>query len=175
MKPVVVLIGPPGAGKTTIAAELGRLLAVPVRDTDGDVEKTAGATVSDIFVDQGEPAFRELERRAVAAALSEHAGVLALGGGAVMDPLSEAALAGHTVVFLDVGVQAAARRVGFNRERPLLLGNPRAQWLRLMENRRGVYERVATLRVSTDDRVPDEIAEEIIDSLGLARAQGRDS
>jgi len=170
VRPLVVLVGPPGSGKTTIATELGRLLAVPVRDTDADVEKMAGASVSDIFVDQGEPAFRELERQAVAAALAEHAGVLSLGGGAVMDPLTEAALDGHTVVFLDVGIQAAARRIGFNRERPLLIGNPRAQWLRLMENRRAVYERVATLRVPTDDRTPEEIGLAIIESLGLVPA-----
>jgi shikimate kinase len=170
VRPVVVLVGPPGAGKTTIAAELGRTLGLPVRDTDTDVERTAGASVSDIFVDQGEPAFRELERHAVAAALLEHDGVLSLGGGAVMDPLTEAALSGHTVVFLDVGVQAAARRVGFNRERPLLLGNPRAQWLRLMENRRAVYERVATIRVTTDDRTPSQIGQEIVQSLRLVPA-----
>ena len=146
-RPKVVLVGPPGAGKTTIAGELGRLLQLPVRDTDADVEAAAGMTVSEIFLDRGESVFREFERDAVTRALDGHDGVLSLGGGAVMDPLTEAALQGHTVVFLDVGIQAAARRIGFNRDRPLLIGNPRAQWLRLMENRRPVYERVATITV----------------------------
>lgn len=168
-RPLVVLVGPPGAGKTTIAGELGQVLGVPVRDTDADVERAAGATVSEIFLERGEPAFRDLERAAVARALESHRGVLSLGGGAVMDPLTEAALAGHAVVFLDVGIQAAARRIGFNRDRPLLIGNPRAQWVRLMENRRPVYERVATLTVSTDQQTPREIAERIVRSLGLAR------
>jgi shikimate kinase len=161
MTPRVVLIGPPGAGKSTVAAELGRQLDLPVRDTDSDVEQAAGMPVSDIFVEHGEDHFRELERQAVVAALAEHPGVLALGGGAVLDPRTEANLAGHPVVFLDVSVTYAARRIGLNRDRPLLIGNPRAQWLRLMEARRPVYERVSTLTVSTDDRTPAEVAAEV--------------
>jgi shikimate kinase len=168
-RPLAVLVGPPGAGKSTVAEELGRLLGAPVRDTDHDVEVAAGVPISEIFVSQGEPVFRELERAAVARALAEHRGVLALGGGAVMDPLTEAALHGHAVVFLDVAVQAAARRIGFNRDRPLLLGNPRAQWMRLMENRRPVYERVATRTVATDARTPSELAELIVEGLRLRR------
>lgn len=158
MSPVAVVVGPPGAGKSTVGARLAELLGVPLRDTDADVERTTGLSVADIFVERGEPAFRELEREAVERALGEHDGVLALGGGAVMDPRVERSLAGHTVVFLDVGVADAARRIGLNRDRPLLLGNPRAQWLRLMEDRRPVYERVATVTVPTDGLTPDEVA-----------------
>lgn len=172
MRPVAVLVGPPGAGKTTVGARLADLLGVPLRDTDTDVERAAGSSVADIFVDRGEPAFRELEREAVERALREHDGVLALGGGAVMDPLVEQSLTGHRVVFLDVGVADAARRIGFNRDRPLLLGNPRVQWLRLMENRRPVYERVATVTVSTDGRTPEEVAGEVAAVLADPAAGG---
>jgi len=171
MSPVVVLIGPPGAGKSTVAAVLAERLGVPVRDTDADVEATAGKPIGDIFVDDGEPAFRELERAAVLAALAEHPGVLALGGGAVMNPLTEQALAGVPVVFLDVQITDAARRVGLNRDRPLLVGNPRAQWIKLMESRRPVYERAATVTVATDGITPEEVADQVIEALRLQGTQ----
>jgi shikimate kinase len=171
--PVAVLIGPPGSGKTTVARELARRLDVTARDTDADVEAAAGRRIADIFVDEGEPAFRELERRAVEAALADHDGVLALGGGAVLDPRTEASLEGRRVVFLDVKIADAARRIGFNRERPLLLGNPRARWTQLMETRRPVYERVATVRVETDGRTPAEVADAVL--TGLPELTARDA
>ena len=171
MSPVVVLIGPPGAGKSTVAAVLAGRLGVRVRDTDVDVERAAGKPVTDIFVDDGEAAFRELERRAVLAALADHPGVLALGGGAVMNPLTEAALAGYPVVFLDVQITDAARRIGFNRDRPLLVGNPRAQWLKLMEVRRPVYARAAVATVATDGLTPEQVADQVIEALRTQGAQ----
>jgi shikimate kinase len=160
--PVVVLVGPPGAGKTTVGRRVADRLGVAFRDTDADVEAVTGATVSDIFVEQGEPAFRALEQTAVERALAEHDGVLAVGGGAVLDVRTRELLRGRHVVFLDVGVKDAASRVGFNRDRPLLLGNPRAQWLRLMEARRPLYEEVATVRVDTDGRTPEEVADDVV-------------
>jgi shikimate kinase len=161
MAPLVVIVGPPGAGKTTVGELLAERLGVGFRDTDQDVAQAAGSSVADLFVDQGEAAFRVLETAAVAAALAEHDGVLALGGGAILDPSTRALLAGHRVVFLDVAVKDAASRVGFNRDRPLLLGNPRAQWLRLMEKRRAFYDEVAGATVHTDGRTPDDIAAEL--------------
>ena len=161
VRPCVVLIGPPGSGKTTVGHSLATLLGVELRDTDRAIELQEGRSVSDIFVDQGEPRFRELERAEVASSLVSHSGVLSLGGGAVMDPASAAALAGHTVVFLDVGIADAAARVGFNQSRPLLVVNPRAQWTRMMDIRRPTYERLATLTVLTSGRTPQDIAAEI--------------
>lgn len=162
----VVLVGPPGSGKSTVAQALASRWGLPARDTDTDVEARAGKPITEIFVDDGEPAFRALERDAVAAALAGHDGVLALGGGAVLDEATRDLLAayraaGGTVVFLDVSLAHASPRVGFNRSRPLLLGNPRAQWQALMTARRPVYEEVATLRVSTDDRTPEEVADDV--------------
>ena len=171
--PVVVLVGPPGAGKSTVGELLARVYGVSFRDTDADVEAAAGRSVADVFLEDGEETFRALERAAVVAGLAAHDGVLALGGGAVLasetqDVLAAYAAAGGTVVFLDVSLAQAAPRVGFNVSRPLLLGNPRAQWQQLMTARRPVYEKVATLRVDTDDLTPDEVAAQIIAALGVA-------
>jgi shikimate kinase len=165
VRPIVVLVGPMGAGKSTVGRLLAGRLGVELRDTDTDVEAIAGKSVADVFVEDGEPAFRDLERQAVVAALAEHPGVLALGGGSVMNPLTEDALRGHAVVFLDVEVSDAARRIGLNRDRPLLLGNPRAQWLRIMTDRRPVYRRVAGTVVATDGRTPDEVADAVLAAL----------
>lgn len=164
--PRVVLVGPPGSGKTTTGQALAALLGVGFHDTDQAIEAAQGRSVSDIFVEDGEPAFRALERAEVARALEDEEGVLALGGGAVVDPATEPLLAGHTVVFLDVGIADAAGRVGFDRSRPLLAVNPRASWVRLMTERRPVYQRVATHVVDTAGRSADEVAGLVAGLLG---------
>lgn len=155
MRPRLVLVGPPGAGKSTVGKLVAKRLALPLRDTDHDVEAQAGKPISEIFVDDGEPAFRALEKAAVADALEHHEGVLSLGGGAILDDGTRALLAGYrqaggAVVFLDVGLAQASRRVGFNRDRPLLLGNPRGQLMKLMNARRPYYLEVATVTVPAD-------------------------
>jgi shikimate kinase len=162
----VVLVGPMGAGKTTVAGLLAAAWGVPVRDTDLDVESAEGRSVADIFVDSGEEAFRALERAAVAEALATHDGVLALGGGAVLDPGTRERLAGHEVVFLRVGLADAVKRVGLGTTRPLLLGNVRGRIKALLDERTPVYESVATLVVDTDGRSPEDVAEEIDAALG---------
>jgi shikimate kinase len=169
-RPVAVLIGPPGAGKTTIAAAVAARLGLPVRDTDLDVEAGAGRSVSDIFVEDGEATFRELEHAAVLSALAEHGGVLSIGGGAVLDPRTQEALRGHTVIFLDVRVADASKRIGLNRDRPLLLGNPRAQWTMMMDRRRPIYDAVATARVGTDGLTADEVTQAVLAALGELQA-----
>ena len=176
-RPVVVLIGPPGSGKSKVGRILAAGLGVTVRDTDADVEARAGKPVSEIFVDDGEPRFRELEREAVLAAVEEHGGVLSLGGGAVMDPVTQEALTAYAaggghVVFIDVPLAIAAQRVGMNQARPLLLGNPRAQWQKLMSERRPTYERLATLTVVSSERPGEHVAREIVDALGLELTAG---
>jgi shikimate kinase len=160
-RPVCVLVGAPGSGKTTVGLALAAALGVPFRDTDTDIEQLAGKPIPEIFVDEGEDHFRTLERAAVAAALASHPGVLALGGGAVLAEENRAALIGHTVVHLSVELPDAVKRVGLGAGRPLLALNPRATLKHLMEQRRPLYAEVATATVVTDGRTPEEIAAEV--------------
>jgi shikimate kinase len=159
--PVLILIGPPGAGKSTVGPLLAGLLGAEFLDTDTAVEEVAGKPVSDIFISDGEAAFRELERAAVASTIASHPGILALGGGAVMDPGTRQLLAGQRVVYLETGFTAAAHRAGLDAPRPLLIGNPRARMRELLEKRLPIYEGLAWVTVITDDRAPQEIADEI--------------
>ena len=163
MSPAVVLIGPPGSGKTTVGGVLAQRLGVALHDTDAAIEAAQGRAISDIFVQDGEAAFRALERAEVVRALTEEDGVLALGGGAVMqEPVADALReGGHRVVFLDVGIADASTRVGFDSSRPLLLVNPRASWTRLMNARRPTYESLAGLRADTAGRTPEQVADEV--------------
>ena len=167
-RPIVVLVGPMGAGKTTVAELLAEAWGTTARDTDADVRARDGRAISDIFIESGEATFRRLEATAVATALAEHDGVLALGGGSVLDPATRALLAGHRVVFLRVGLSEAVRRVGLGTARPLLLGNVRARIKSLLDERTPVYESVATETVDTDGRTPEEVADEIVRKVSVA-------
>lgn len=157
-----VLVGPPGAGKSTIGRKVAEVLEVPFTDTDTLVEQETGRAISDIFITDGEETFRSMERQAVRRALREHDGIVALGGGAVLDADTRAELAGHTVVFLSVGLADAAKRVGLNQSRPLLLGSPRRQWQQLMDARRPLYLEVADVEVSTAGLTPDQSRDAVL-------------
>ena len=164
----IILIGPPGAGKTSVGKALAKKLSLNFLDSDKVVEEKSGKSISEIFITDGEPAFSEMERAAVIDLIENQEGVIALGGGSVMDlEVSKRLLPMANVVFLDVSISNAAPRVGFNRDRPLLLGNPRQQWIALMEKRRSTYEALAKARVSTDNKKPVEVVEEIIKELAL--------
>jgi shikimate kinase len=166
--PPIILIGPPGAGKTSVGKALAKKLSLNFLDSDKVVEEKSGKSISEIFITDGEPAFREMERAAVIDLIENQDGVIALGGGSVMDlEVSKRLLPMANVVFLDVSISNAAPRVGFNRDRPLLLGNPRQQWIALMEKRRSTYEALAKARVSTDNKKPVEVVEEIVKELAL--------
>jgi shikimate kinase len=163
----LVVIGPPGAGKTTVGALLAERLDLSFRDVDDDIATTAGKPITDIFATDGEPVFRALEESAVATALAEHTGVLALGGGAILAERTRAALAGHTVVFLSVGMAEGVRRTGLSTARPLLAGvNPRATFKALLDARLPLYREVATIEVATDELPPDEIVAKVLAAIG---------
>lgn len=177
--PLIVLVGPMGVGKSTVGELLAERLGTTYRDTDADVVAAAGKAIAEIFFDEGEEHFRELERRAVRDAVDQHTGVLALGGGAVLDAKTRALLAGRPVAYLAMDVEEAVRRVGLNTARPLLAVNPRRQWRELMDARRHLYEEVARTTVATDERTPEEVAQAVLDALELPEpapvASGREN
>ena len=168
--PHLVLVGPMGVGKSTVGRLLAERLGVGYRDTDDDIVAEQGRTIAEIFVDEGEQVFRAIEKQAVHRALAGHDGVLALGGGAILDADTRALLAGQRVVYLSMDVEEAVKRTGLNTARPLLAVNPRKQWRELMEARRPLYEQVATAVVATDGRTPEEVAQVALDALELKEA-----
>ncbi len=165
-RPVCVLVGIMGAGKSTVGRLLAERLGVGFHDVDVAIEQAAGKPISEIFIDEGEDRFRSLERQAAAEALRSFDGVVALGGGAVLAEETRAALAGHTVIYLSVELPDAIRRVGLGQGRPLLAMNPRATLKHLLEQRRPLYEKVATQVVPTDGRTPGEVAEVVLSLIG---------
>lgn len=161
VRPLVVLVGAPGAGKSTVGRRVAERLVVPFADTDHLIEEAAGMSVSDIFVTAGEPEFRRLEEAAVAEALRTRRGVLALGGGAVLSERTRDLLAGHQVIWLRVSMSEAATRVGMNTARPLLLGNVRTTLAGLLEARTPLYDEVSSAVVDTSDRKIRDVITEV--------------
>ncbi len=159
----IVLVGAPGAGKSSV----GRLLAIKLDttfvDVDNRIEQVVGKPITEIFADEGEAHFRELEESATLE-LIQGDGVVSLGGGAVMNPRIREALRGHDVIWLEVSISQATRRVGMNNVRPLLLGNVRGRLIELLRERTPFYEEVATTRVMSDNRRPSEVAAELAET-----------
>ena len=163
----IVLIGPPGAGKSSIGKALAKELNLNFIDSDSEIEKISHKKISEIFIEDGEPAFRLLEVDVVRKVLSDFEGVISLGGGAPINKEIQDLLvdANYPVVFIDVSIAQAATRIGFNKDRPLLLVNPRQQWISLMNERRPIYEKLASQTISSDNQKPHEVAKQISDKL----------
>lgn len=165
MAPTAVIIGAPGAGKTSVGRRVAERLSVPFADSDHLVEERAGMRVADIFVAEGEPYFRRLEQEVIAEAVGNFAGILSLGGGAVMTPGTGQLLEGIPVVWLEVDISDAAHRVGMNASRPLLLGNVRGTLTTLLRERTPVYESMATVRIQTSGRSLRAVVDDVCAAL----------
>ena len=165
--PRLVLIGPPGCGKSTVGVALAQKLSIDFIDTDVAIESSYGHKISDIFVDKGEEFFRDLEFNVLGQFLMIENCVLSLGGGAPIAQRAQDLLksANAPIFFLDVSLAVAAPRVGFNRDRPLLLGNPRAQWQSLAETRRPIYESLASFVIKVDAMSVEEVVDAIVSKL----------
>ena len=167
MAPRIILIGPMGSGKTTVGQLIADSLQIPFRDTDHVIEERSGKTISDIFLDEGEESFRALEKRVLRDELLSDNTVLALGGGAPISIDAQSALRAiaSPVIYLDVSLSTVAPRIGFNRDRPLLLHNPRGQWQTLMEARRPIYESIADIVIDVNDKSESEVVDQILEAL----------
>lgn len=174
--PRVVLVGPPGAGKSTIGRKLARELGVELYDTDAGIEKETGRTIPEIFAEDGEPEFRKIEERVVRRAVLAERGVVSLGGGAVLSANTRDLLRGRTVVYLEISVAEGLRRTGASTQRPLLNGaDPGAKYRELMRTRRPLYREVATVRVRTDGRSPGRVVRMIMTKLGMEPVEPADA
>ena len=167
MAPRVILIGPMGSGKTTVGKLVAEKLQIPFRDTDQVIEETTGKSVSDIFLEDGEDEFRAIEKKVLREELLADGAVLALGGGAPISVDAQSALRAiaSPVIYLDISLAAVAPRIGFNRDRPLLLHNPRGQWQTLMEARRPIYESIADSVIDVNDKTEAEIVSLVLEVL----------
>lgn len=166
MTPYAVLVGPPGAGKSTIGRRVASALGKELLDTDVAIERTTGRTIAEIFSTDGEQAFRRIEEQVVADALESHPGIVSLGGGSVLSERTRALLEPLPVVYLEISVAEGLRRTGANSSRPLLAGpDPRSKYQKMMRIRRPLYRSVATIRVRTDGRSPARVVGQVVTKL----------
>ncbi|MCW2518461.1 MAG: Shikimate kinase [Mycobacterium sp.] len=168
MAPKAVLVGMPGSGKSTIGRRLAKALDVPLLDTDAKIVETTGRTIADIFV-EGEAEFRRIEADVVRAALADHDGIVSLGGGAITTPEVREALAGHTVIYLEISAAEGIRRTSGGATRPLLAGgDPGERFRELMTQRVPLYRQVATVRINTNRRNPGAVVRHIVQQMECA-------
>ncbi|KAA0023506.1 shikimate kinase [Antrihabitans cavernicola] len=165
--PRAVLVGPPGAGKSTIGRRLAHALEVDLFDTDVAIERETGRTIADIFAVDGEPAFRKIEERVVREAVLRERGIVSLGGGAILSRATRNLLRDRTVVYLEISVAEGLRRTGSNNNRPLLAGDNGSKYRAMMRRRRPLYREVATIRVRTDGRSPGRVVKQILSKLNV--------
>ena len=165
MAPRAIIIGAPGAGKTSVGRRVAERLGVEFHDSDAAIEKRAGKPVSDIFLSDGETDFRRLEREVIAESLKDIDGVLSVGGGAVLDPDTRDAFSRHTVVWLEVDLGNATKRVGMNSARPLLMGNVRGTMTTMLNERTPLYEEVSTVTVDTNGRPLKDVVDDVVAEL----------
>lgn len=165
MAPRAIIIGAPGAGKTSVGRRVAERLGVEFHDSDAAIEKRAGKPVSDIFLSDGETEFRRLEREVIAESLKDIDGVLSVGGGAVLDPDTREAFSRHTVVWLEVDLGNATKRVGMNSARPLLMGNVRGTMTTMLNERTPLYEEVATVIIDTSGRPLKDVVDDVVAEL----------
>lgn len=162
MAPIVVIVGAPGAGKSSVGKRVAYRLSVPFADSDSLVEQRAGKSVADVFVSDGEEAFRAMEFEEIQTALADFTGVLSLGGGAVLDDRTRQALKDQRVAWLQVDLGSATQRVGMNSARPLLLGNVRSTMITMLEERTPLYDEIADIRVDTSGRSLKEVVDDVL-------------
>jgi shikimate kinase len=168
---MAVLVGMPGSGKSTIGRRLAKALDVPLLDTDAKIVETTGRTIADIFV-EGEAEFRRIEADVVRAALAEHEGIVSLGGGAITTPEVREALAGHTVIYLEISAAEGIRRTSGGTARPLLAGaDPAERFRELMTQRVPLYREVATVRINTNRRNPGAVVRHIVQRMESANSE----
>ncbi|GGC59280.1 shikimate kinase [Hoyosella rhizosphaerae] len=174
MAPRAVLVGPPGAGKSTIGRRLASALKVSFFDTDVAIERETGRSIPEIFATDGESGFRAIEEDVVARAIAEQSGVVSLGGGAVLSPVTQKNLSGVTVIYLEISVAEGLRRTGANNSRPLLVGDdPSSKYRELMRIRRPIYRNVASMRVRTEGRSPGRVVQYIVRKLESEKPRAR--
>ncbi|MEV0946574.1 shikimate kinase [Rhodococcus sp. NPDC049939] len=166
MAPKAVIVGPPGSGKSTIGKRLARALDLPFFDTDAAVEVETGRTIAQIFVEDGEPAFRAIEERIVRKAVESSEGIVSLGGGSILSERTRALLKGHTVIYLEISVAEGLKRTRGNTVRPLLAdGDPRQKYTELLRVRGTLYEEVSSIRIRTDGRSPSRVVKNLVSKL----------